>query len=273
MARQEIVTTDPGSDRLVDAFNKVNNNDDDQYAHFGSRDGHPLATDTEAGFQSGAHRAKTERALDVETSQRVAYVSPTGSDTSGDGTSANRWKTIQHAVNQARTFMQPASSTSEYQIVCAAGTYEELLIIPPNVLASFNSIGRGGIRIVSESGVASDVVIRNTSGGGGVLCYGSCTLEFLTIENDAQAVSPRGSSAVTVFVKDCILHRYSLSDGGFATIDAQVANVVSRNNTTTTGRRFQYGLAARFGSTIAKVLGQPTGYTANETASNGGAIR
>lgn len=242
-------------------------------SHVDSTDGHPLATQTDPGFQSAADKAKTDRALDVEISQRVVYVSPTGSDATGDGTSANRWATIQHAVDQAQSFMEPRNGASSYKIVCATATYNETVIVPANQFAAFNVLGQGGIWITSETGVASDVTIAGADASRAVLCYGSASIEAVTLVHDNRGVEASGGRDTLVFVKDCVLRRASAADGGTAALSTTFATVVSRSNSTVTGQRFAYGLDAGYAGLVAKVLSQPTGSTANERATNGGAIR
>lgn len=216
---------------------------------------------------------KLDRALDVETSQRTVYVSPAGSDSAGDGSNLNRWKTVQHAINQAATFLAPSSlTTTYYKVVCAIGTYAEAPVVPSNLFGSFNAVGEGGVWIVSETGVAADVLISST-GQWGVKTFGSATLDKVTIENDTIAALSFGSAAVTTFVVDCVLRRRSVSNGGTAAIYSGAGLVISRNVSSVAGQLFAKGLTARWGGVIGKGLAQPSGSVANEDAALGGVIR
>lgn len=280
MAQQQINIIDPGSDRLDTAFGKVNDNATDAQTrletaegHIGSRDGHPLATDTEPGFLSAAHHAKTERVPDIETTQRTVYVSPAGSDITGDGTSANRWATIQHAIDQARRQLVPRNGTSYYKVVLATGTYNERPTIAPNLFSSFIFEGMGAIWLTSESGVASDVVIANTNAESGINIFGSCSLEKLTIENPNRAILARGHSTVFVHVRDCVLRIPAGSASTGSAIEVHLGRAFSWNNSSPTGQLFDYGRTVHVGAVIASAGGQPTGAVANINVQSGGAIR
>lgn len=233
---------------------------------------HGVATQEEAGLQSAEDKEKQDRALDVETEQRVVYVSPNGID-SGSGSSSAPWRTVQYAANQARTLMEPRNGASAYNIICANGLYEEPpAIIKPNVFAAFNSAGRGGIWIISDSGVASDVVLRFPGGLAGITSQGPMSLELITVEHDEIQVLVQGSAANTASVNGCDLRRVSESNGGRAHIFAQYALVSSQFNSSPAGRLCEYGLLAGRGAVIAKRGSQPSGYAAGEFVDSGGVI-
>lgn len=62
----------------------------------------------------------------VLTASKSVYVSPDGDDTTGDGTQANPWKTIQKAVDEC-----PANSANDarYNVYIADGEYDECVLI------------------------------------------------------------------------------------------------------------------------------------------------
>lgn len=235
---------------------------------------HEVATQDAAGFQSAANFAKTQRVPDAETSQRVVYVSPTGSDSAGDGTSANRWATIQHAVNQARAMMQQTNATSAYKIVCATGTYDAPVVTPPLLFAAHSAGGAGGTWIESETGVASDVLI--TAGANAALsaitAYGSCTIRNVTLENDTRAMYVLGGPSVMAYVRGCVLRRRTVANGGRAAMECSFGSAISYDNSSVTGQLFDYGLMANYNGTIGRLGGQPTGAVANTLANSGGRI-
>lgn len=326
MPQKQINTTDPGSDRIVDAFGKSNDNATDSEARLTGAEGHAAstanphgvtasqagaltqaeanalykaigyipawaeitgkptvfppeahghadATTSASGFASAADKTKLGRALDVETSQRIVYVSPTGSDTAGDGTSASRWATIQHAINQARIFMQPRNGVSNYKIVCATGTYSERPVISQNLLSGFRFEGLGGIWIISETGIAADVIIANTDAESGVSVFGSCSLEKVTIQSPTRGVLVRGHPSVYATIRDSVLQIPSGNASAGNAIEVQIGRAFSNNNSSPTGQQFSYGLNANVGGVIGKVSGQPVGAVANEAASSGGVVR
>lgn len=225
------------------------------------------------GSQAAAGNHNHGTTSNFETSQRIVYVSPTGSDTTGDGSSTLPWRTIQFAVNQAKPNMQIVNGTSAYKVVCKTGTYNETVSIPANSFASFDALGRGGTWIASETGIAADVVI-SAVGAFGVEVFGSCSLDALTIESDDTAVKVRGSSSALAFLYKCTLRRKSLSDGGGSAVQAQIGTAIVREVSSVAGRLFQIGLNASVGGTIAKAqTPHPSGSTANETVATGGVIR
>ncbi len=239
-------------------------------SHVGSTGGHPLATTTAQGLVSGADKSRIDAAVQQEASVRTVYVSTTGSDTTGTGTSAAPWRTIQRAINDARVTMPTAGGN--YQILLSNGIYQETLVIPANLAAAFNAVGQGGIWIKSINHQMATV--RHSGNNAAFDIFGSCSLEGLIIEGDVHGVLVRGSPSTLAFVYNCNIRRAAGVDGTGNAIAAQVGNVYSRENTTTTGARFSTGLNSRYGSTISKYdTVQPTGYTQNELVNNAGVIR
>lgn len=211
-------------------------------------------------------------ALSMETSQRVVYVSTTGSDTTGNGTSGSPWQTIQHAINQARALMQPVNSASNYKIVCKVGTYDAPVIVPPNVFSAHTAGGQGGIWLTSETGVAADVLITSTDSVAAIRAFGSCTIQNVTVENDTRAVLIQGGPAVFAYVRGCILRRRTVANGGRAAIDCNIGRAISWDNSSVDGQLFGYGLAADYVGVIGRLGFQPSGATAATVAGSGGRI-
>jgi len=83
------------------------------------------------------------------TTNSTYFVSPTGHDLTGDGSSGNPWQTIQHAVNKVC-----ALDISIYNVTIqlAAGTYIE----SPTL---YNVVGTGSITIIGNTTTPSTVVI------------------------------------------------------------------------------------------------------------------
>jgi len=72
------------------------------------------------------------------------YVSPTGSDTTGDGSYNNPYRHIYYAINQA---------SDGDTIICKSGTYNE-----ENLQGSYPYL-RAGLTIKSETGNFEDVIV------------------------------------------------------------------------------------------------------------------
>lgn len=208
-----------------------------------------------------------------ETSIRTVYVATTGSDTTGDGSSANPWRTIQYAVNQARSILYPTNGASGYTILVSPGTYAESVTIPPTAFGGVRAEGQGGIIIQSSTSVASDVVISAASGEAGVVPFGTFSLRYLTIAHDTIAVLARGGAQVQGVIRDCVIRRISASNGGNAGIYTQFAALHVRDVSSVAGQLFAYGLKAEVGGVIAKQGVTPSGSTAAEFTFAGGVIR
>ena len=229
--------------------------------------------DTSLAGKSDTSHSHTQY-MERETSARTVYVATTGNDTTGDGTSGNPWRTIQHAIDQVKYLLYPTTGLTAYTVTISPGTYVEDVTVPPTAFGAFGETGGGGVVLKSSTGVASDVTIRDASDGYGVNVWGPCSLEYLTIESDDIGVLVRGGAHVQAVIDNCVIRRTSASNGGTAAIYAQLACVLSRLTTSTAGRLFDKGLYAYAGGVIAKVNStQPTGVTANEQMAAGGTIR
>lgn len=79
----------------------------------------------------------------------TVYVSPTGSDITGNGTSANPWRTIQYAIDQS-----PDTLNANYIVQLAAGTYTEKNI---NI---YNKLGSGDILIYGDGANSTAYIIQ-----------------------------------------------------------------------------------------------------------------
>ena len=86
-----------------------------------------MATPTELNYCSGA-KSNFQKQIDnieknIITNDKTVYVSPDGSDTTGDGSETNPWKTISKAIDGA-PISRPGKQNN-YSINVASGTYTE----------------------------------------------------------------------------------------------------------------------------------------------------
>ena len=117
-----------------------------------------------------------------QPSPTLIYVSSTGSDTKGNGSSANPYATITHAVGVA-----PAGAI----LIIAPGTYpESVTITKPLTLESESSQPTN--TIINASGKSNGIVITGTNANG-------TTIEGLTVENaNAEGIYVQDASHVTI---------------------------------------------------------------------------
>lgn len=99
------------------------------------------------------------------TGDITLYVSTTGSDTTGDGTSGDPFKTIQHAID----ILPKDLGGHEATINVSGGTYDEDLLI--------SGFGTSGILWILLSG---DITIRSLTVNGTYVILNSTTLHVLT---------------------------------------------------------------------------------------------
>ncbi|MGA3109860.1 MAG: DUF1565 domain-containing protein, partial [Candidatus Bathyarchaeia archaeon] len=111
----------------------------------------------------------------------IVYVSPTGSDAKGNGSSTNPYATITHAVGVA-----PAGAI----LMIAPGTYtESVTITKPLTLESESSQPTN--TIINASGELNGVAITGANANG-------TTIEGLTVENaNAEGIYVQDASHVT----------------------------------------------------------------------------
>jgi len=112
----------------------------------------------------------------------VYYVSPTGSDTTGNGSVSSPFATITHAV---------ALATAGATIVVGPGTYPEMVVVPVN------------LKLLSQSSLASTAIIDATGKINGIAVVGSASagtvIEGLTVQNaDDEGIYVQDSSNVVI---------------------------------------------------------------------------
>jgi hypothetical protein len=111
------------------------------------------------------------------TAHKYVYISPTGSDTTGDGTNANPWATLQYAWDTIQAFTDYAG----FQVTCqmADGTYHGSLE------AAGVSIGatQTGAFIVRGNVSNNAAVVLNVTGDNALTAYASAsfTVQHLTV--------------------------------------------------------------------------------------------
>lgn len=112
----------------------------------------------------------------------VYYVSPTGSDTTGNGSISSPFATISHAV---------AVSTAGATVIVEPGTYPEMVVIPIQ------------LKLISQSSEPSNTVINAAGKINGIAVVGSASagtiVEGFTVENaNDEGIYVQDSSGVVV---------------------------------------------------------------------------
>jgi parallel beta-helix repeat protein len=112
----------------------------------------------------------------------VIYVSPTGNDTTGNGSSASPYATISHAV---------AGATSGSTVVVEPGIYPEMVLVTTK------------ITLVSQSSQPSTTIVDATGKPAGIVVIGSgaarTVIQGFTVENaDNEGIYVQDSSNVIV---------------------------------------------------------------------------
>lgn len=205
------------------------------------------------------------------TAAVTVYVTKSGSDTTGDGTSGNPFLTIQKAVNS----LPKCLGSYHAQINIGAGTYEERVVIDGFTggrltLGVGNAVIVRGISVFSSNYVRINIpTITYSSSIGGTLLYagaGSDVLVLSALTLNCQSVSINGigadqgsslccSGAVTVY--------NSWSSAVIALTGAKVylSSILGSGNT--------IGLRAESGGVIHYGTRNITATTANSTVTGG----
>jgi hypothetical protein len=199
------------------------------------------------------------------------YVATTGSDTTGDGTSAKPYKTIQRAVD-----ILPKDLNGHIAIIqVAAGTYDEDV----NIL-SFHG---GELQLLSSS--------KDTLAD-------TCKVRLVFVKYCGSYVQVNGFTATTATMTAFItwgshnvLFRYCqatalssnngiyFGESGGGASSCKIANKYSAINVVNSrisseswapGSTNAYGITPSYGSVVSKIGNQPTGTVSNEIWSNGG---
>lgn len=220
------------------------------------------------------------------TTDITYYVATTGSDTTGDGTSGNPFKTIQYAINKL-----PQIINHTVIINVTSGTYTENVVI-----SGFT--GKGNISIIGATTQANSVnyvfngnitladcdlfitiqglKICNVATQTRAILVDRCQYVFIYIckldgTNRQGLVGNIGvaSSVSNVQVCSCDISNYSSTSYGYCIDGITLATIYSNANS---GTNNNIGLISQGGSTISKYGSQPTATTA-ESLVSGGAIR
>lgn len=128
----------------------------------------------------GALREYIEQREDL-----MLYVSPTGSDTTGDGSESNPYRTLQYAVSESRKY-NVLRGTS---IILAPGTYSE----------NVSLYGSQNLTISSSSGNYADTILTGATGDPVIKATGviALAIQNLTIRNDV-VPTVSGTSIVSI---------------------------------------------------------------------------
>ena len=159
------------------------------------------------------------------------YVSPAGSDETGDGTPENPWRTIQYAVNHI--YEEDAT------VHAAAGTYTECVIIQ-DIAAGIDLIGAGAeVTTIDASGIYKNGGVIHLPTGQGCVVSGF-TITGGTYEGSGDAggairgagVDGWSESTTSAVVENCIIednfaYGYDYCSGGVSL----GPNSIIRNNT------------------------------------------
>jgi hypothetical protein len=109
------------------------------------------------------------------TGNTTYYVTPSGNDSTGDGTSGSPWQTIQHAVNVIASTIDLAGYTVTIKLN-ATGSYSGVNVKGPWVGGPYNAV-----TIVGDTGTSSNTVIT-----GGVNCNdGGIAISNLQVQNSS----------------------------------------------------------------------------------------
>ncbi|MDX1555281.1 MAG: DUF1565 domain-containing protein, partial [Xanthomonadales bacterium] len=131
------------------------------------------------------------------------YVATDGDDVSGDGSSANPWATITHAVDHAQ---------DGATVIVRPGTY--------NGRANLRQVFATGLTVRSETPYAAK--LRHDSGAAVICYYG----RNITLEGFDIAHAPGNTGGLVIQVQD-LLGDFNGSNGG---TDPVVSGIVFRNN-------------------------------------------
>lgn len=115
----------------------------------------------------------------------MLYVSPTGSDTTGDGSESNPYRTVQYALSESRKYKVLRGTN----IILAPGTYSE----------NISLYGGQNLTISSSSGHYADTILTGATGDPVIKANGvlALAIQNLTIRNDV-APTASGLSIVTI---------------------------------------------------------------------------
>lgn len=144
------------------------------------------------------------------------YASPTGNDTTGDGSAGNPWKTVNKGVTTIAT-------DAEHTLKLAAGTYHE------------NTSSAGYLNIIkartewltieSASGDADDVIITGTSGGTYNILFGVGTTAKIKFSKVTLTNWANTSQYVVAFHANSVVNNVTFDSCKF------IINVGGNNNT------------------------------------------
>ena len=211
------------------------------------------------------------------TESVTVYVSKSGSDTDGDGSSAAPFLTVQKAVDSLPKIL----GSYHAQIDIAAGTYNERVLIDGFVggRLTLGVAGRSvilrGVTIMSSSDVRLAISnLTYASGYSGTrlyIAYGSRVLIISNLSIDAGSQQDYGIAlehGSTLVVANNI--SVTVSNCGRAAVMATLGSLIAFNTVAGTGNT-NFGLAATYGGTITYASKTITG-SSGDYANSGGRI-
>lgn len=210
------------------------------------------------------------------TESVTVYVSKSGSDSTGDGSSAKPFLTVQKAIDSI-----PKNLGSYHaQIDIGAGTYNERALIDGFVGGRFTlgvagrSVILRGVTIMSSSAVrlAISNLTYHASYAGTLLyiAYGSNVSIISALSVDAGSTQNYGIALEHGSVLNTGTFGVTVSNCGRAAIMATLGSVAVFNSVAGSGNT-SYGLAATYGGTVTYNSRTITG-NANDYANSGGRI-
>ena len=196
------------------------------------------------------------------------YVSPTGSDTAGDGTSLKPFKTIQFALNQIPKDLGGNTAT----IYLADGTYDEVIDISGYHSGVINLKSTSNPEALNTVCRVRKVIINNCSAF--IQLYGLYLTQTDDVAFDVMACS-------SIYVRCCQAIESATSSPAFnfRNTKARVSGCKCLNHSVgiktifseinseswaASSSALTYGLHSDYGSKISKVGTQPSGGTSNE---------
>jgi hypothetical protein len=146
---------------------------------------------TVAGQDSGTVASVDVSPDESMTSANSYYVSPSGSDNTGDGSAAHPWKTI--AVSAARIDYSCGLPT----LNIAAGSYDEKVVLHDSIVLT----GAGSDKVTIKNSVATDTDYVVTADGSTPTVAGAVTITMTGVYVDGLAAKNRGIVAKQAALK------------------------------------------------------------------------
>ncbi len=220
-------------------------------------------TDLMTGLVSGQTyyvRAYAKNAQGISYGQNVTftgaivhYVSKTGSDATGDGSSGNPWATITHAISM---------SNAGDKIILLNDIIDNSIVIDKNITIEGLGAQTSKIMAASTAGSASARVMTVNSGvtatiryltiqngnvagrGGGIYVQGDLTIEECSIDNNNATGTNDGGAIYVISGASCTISRSALFNNSSrygGAVFAEDNAIVNISNSTVSNNSASYG--------------------------------